>query len=186
MVLCVEAKPSLIEEYSPMARAPATSDDNGTTEYKPWVPPKADEEFKFESPDSVPEWADKSWASYDRGPALAVPGGDLWGEGPYHTKVARVGDTVKFVAATPSKHAHFEVIEGEPTDEGNITKRPPAYTNASLEDMIKTGWLSVDDLGADAKAQVAHRSPRLAQVMEGETDAQIAKPVEVGSVLKTS
>ena len=68
----------------------------------------------------------------------------------------------------------------------NITKRPPAYTNASLEDMIKTGWLSVDDLGADAKAQVAHRSPRLAQVMEGETDAQIAKPVEVGSVLKTS
>lgn len=132
---------------------------------QPWAPPDTDQEFKFTTIDEAPAWIDKGWASWKDGPALAVPMSDLWGEGPYHTTAARVGDTVKFFKATPSKVAHFEVLAGEP-EPGRGTKRPPAVTNASLEDLLKTGYIGVDDLSEDAKGQVLARSPRLKTMIE--------------------
>jgi hypothetical protein len=148
---------------------------------EPWVPPTDDQEFQFESIDAVPSWVDKGWASYSYGPALALPAGDVYGEGPYHTKIARVGDTVRFVANTPSKAAHFEVIEGEPTGD-SATLKPPQASAASLEDLIKGGTLAPDDLGPDAKAQVSARSPRLKSLIEDGTAAP--KRVAVSELVK--
>ena len=150
---------------------------------KEWEPPQGDQEFEFKDVASAPAWVDKSWASYDRGPALALPAGDLFGTGPYHTKIARVGDTVKFIAATPSKPARFEVIEGEPTGD-NATIKIPQVTNASLEDMLKTGTMTPDELGPDAKAQVAGRSPGLAKLVEEGKGAP--EPIAVTDLVKTS
>ncbi len=145
-------------------------------EAKPWVPPTADAEFKFEGVDSIPSWADKGWASWAQGPALALPAGDLFGTGPYHTKTARIGDTVKFVAATASKPARFEVIEGEPSPE-NSTLKVPQASGASLEDMLKTGVLTPDDLSDEAKGQVLSRSPGLKGLIEDGAAAPEAVPV---------
>ena len=163
-----------------MATAPAPTPDEKAKE---WEAPTTDQEFKFESVDKAPEWVDKSWASFDRGPALALPAGDLFGTGPYHTKIARVGDTVKFVAATPSKAAHFVVIEGEPVEE-NATKKIPQVTNASLEDMLRGGTMTPDDLGPDAKAQVAGRTPGLSKLIEENKNAP--EPVAVSDIMKVS
>jgi hypothetical protein len=166
-----------------MATQSTPSSGDKQPEYKPWEPPQGDQEFKFESIDAAPAWVDKGWAGYDQGPALAVPMGDLYGEGPYHTQSARVGDTVKFVAATPSKAAHMVVIPGEPTGE-NATIRIPQATNASIEDMLKGGTMAVDDLGPDAKAQVLGRSPRLKPLIEEGKGAPKAVPVD--EVVKVS
>lgn len=163
--------------------SPATDQPMPAPSAKPWAPPDGDQEFKFEGPDSLPEWVDRNWASYDRGPALAVPAGDLFGTGPYHTRIARIGDTVKFVAATPSKAAHFVIVEGEASVE-NATRKIPAASNASLEDMLKGGTMTPDELGPDAKAQVAQRSPGMARMVEDGTGAPAAVPV--GDVVKTS
>jgi hypothetical protein len=158
----------------------ATTTDNGDAP-KQWVPPKEDQEFVFEGLDKAPSWIDKGWASYNMGPALALPAGDLFGEGPYHTKTARVGDTVIFKAASPSKTAHFEVVVGEPTEDMQV--RIPQVSAASLEDMLKTGWLSKDDLSEDAKAQVLNRSPRLRALIE--EDAGKPDEVKISEVVKT-
>lgn len=147
-----------------------------------WEAPESDQEFVFESMDAAPAWVDKSWASFDRGPAIALPAGDLFGTGPYHTKIARVGDTVKFIAATPSKPAHFEVIEGEPVGE-NATKKPPQVSAASLEDMLKTGVMTPDDLGPDAKGQVASRTPALSKLIEEGKNAP--EPIPVSDIVKS-
>jgi len=157
-----------------MAEAPAP----GTAEApKPWEPPSGDQEFKFESIDAAPAWVDKGWAGmYQGSPALKLPAGDLYGTGPYTTTPAKVGDTVKFVAATPSKAGHFVVIPGEPTGD-NATKLPPQQSAAQLEDMLKTGVMTPDDLGPDAKAQVIARSPRLGRLIEEGTGAPEAIPV---------
>ena len=151
--------------------------------YEPWEPPTSDQEFEFKDIESAPAWVDKGWASYDQGPALAVPASGVLDEGPYTTQVARVGDTVKFVAATPSKGAHFVVIQGEPTGE-NATIKIPQVTNASLEDMLKGGTMTPDDLGPDAKGQVIGRSPRLKALIEEGKGAPEAVPVT--DVVKTS
>jgi hypothetical protein len=137
---------------------------------KEWQPPGSDQEFVFKDIQSAPEWIDRSWASYDMGPALALPQGDVLGEQAYTTQIARVGDTVKFMAATKSKAAHFEVIPGEPEKVGEDTKRPPQETSATLEDQLKGGTLDPGDLGSDAKAQVAARSPMLKDTVEGKQD----------------
>ena len=163
-----------------MAKDPAPTPDEKAKE---WEAPTSDQEFKFESVQAAPAWVDKNWASFDRGPALALPAGDLFGTGPYHTKIARVGDTVKFVAATPSKAAHFVVIEGEPTGD-NATKKIPQVTNASLEDMLKSGVMKPDELGPDAKAQVAGRSPGLSKLVEEGKNAP--DPIPVTDIVKTS
>lgn len=145
-----------------------------------WSPPSADQEFVFDGLDSLPDWADRNWASYDRGPALAVPAGDIYGKAPYTTKTVRIGGTVRFVAATASKAAHFEVIEGEGSvDAGTGTLKPAQQSNASLEDMLKTGHMHPSELGTDAAAQVAQRSPELQGMIEGtvEPPAQVAPAV---------
>lgn len=147
-----------------------------------WEAPDSDQEFVFESMDAAPSWVDKSWASFDRGPAIALPAGDLFGTGPYHTKIARVGDTVVFKAATPSKPAHFEVIEGEPVGD-NATKKIPQASSVSLEDALKTGVMTPDDLGPDAKAQVAGRTPGLSKLIEENKNAP--EPIPVSDILKT-
>ena len=165
------------------APSPAKTRADGTPEPETWEAPSSDQEFKFESMDAAPAWVDKSWASFDRGPAIALPAGDLFGTGPYHTKIARVGDTVYFKAATPSKAAHFEVIEGEPVGE-NATKKIPQVTNASLEDMLKSGVMTPDELGPDAKAQVSARTPGLAKLIEENKNAP--EPIPVTDVVKTS
>jgi hypothetical protein len=125
---------------------------------------------------------DKGWASYDVGPALALPAGNLDGTGPYTTKIARVGDKVLFVAATASKPAHFEVIPKEPTVETS-TKKPPQLSNASLEDALRTGNMTPDDLGPDAKAQVISRTPGLRTMIEDGKGAP--QPVAMSSIVKS-
>lgn len=132
-----------------------------------WVPPLTDQEFVFEDIDSMPAWADRNWAAYDLGPAIRVPAGDLYGEGPYHTIVAHPGDKVIFHQATSSKAAHFTVEEGDPAEvPGAGTMKPAQASNASLEDMLKTGHITPEELGSDAKAQVSNRSPKLAPMIE--------------------
>jgi hypothetical protein len=153
---------------------------------KVWEPPTSDQEFVFEKIDSAPEWVDKSWASFSMGPALAVPMGNLDGTGPYHTAYARPGDTVKFVAAKGAKPGHLVIVPGEPdpTKPGQTTKKLPQVSNASLEDALRTGSMTPDDLGDDAKAQVAARTPGLAKMMEDGTGAP--EPQNVGDIVKTS
>lgn len=163
--------------------APTASAAPVTDKPQPWAPPTEDQEFKFTTIDEAPAWIDKGWASWKDGPALAVPISDLWGEGPYHTAVARTGDTVKFFKATPSKVAHFEVLAGEP-EPGKGTKRPPQVTNASLEDQLKTGHITVDDLGDDAKGQILARSPRMTQMIQEGKGAP--DPVSIPDVMKVA
>ena len=147
---------------------------------KAWAPPTSDQEFIFKDIESVPAWVDKSWSGYDAGPALQVPAGDIFGNGPYHTKAARVGDTVKFTVAKGATPAKFTVIQGEPdpADASAVTRKPPQQSGASLEDMLKNGLMAPDDLGPDAKAQVTARTPGLrAMVEEG-----VGMPAEKQSV----
>lgn len=74
---------------------------------------------------SLPEWADTGWATYDRGPALAVPKGDPLGQ-PYVTEVARVGDTILVNA----DHTRFKVLHAselgdeEGPDMGSVPADP--------------------------------------------------------------
>lgn len=144
-----------------------------------WVPPTADEEFTFTDLASAPAWVDKGWASWSNGPALALPAGDIYAEGPYTTKTARVGDKVMFIAGKAGVLPHFEVVENVGLDAeaaaAYVTLKPAQQTNASLEDMLKTGMMAPEDLGTDAKGQVAQRSPRLQAMIEG--DAPAPKPV---------
>ena len=154
----------MASKTSPAPSLDANGNDRAP-EAKAWEVPDSDQEFVFENMESAPGWVDRNWAGFDRGPALQLPAGDLYGEGPYHTKVARVGDTVKFFAAQPSAPAHFEVMPGALPEEMR-TKRPPQESAAALEDMVKTGVMTVDDLGADAKAQVIGRSPKLKEMIE--------------------
>lgn len=134
---------------------------------KPWSPPMSDQQFVFTGLDAAPGWVDRNWAGFDRGPALQLPAGDIYGKAPYTTKTARLGDTVIFKAAAGGKPAHFEVVEGLPTVESGIgTIKPAQQSNASLEDMLRGGSMSVADLGTDAKAQVSGRSPELARHIE--------------------
>jgi hypothetical protein len=161
------------------APAPAPADEAA----KGWQPPLGDEEFIFKNIASAPSWVDKGWASFDRGPALAVPMGDLYGTGPYHTAMARVGDTVKYTAPKGATPGRFTIIPGEPTGE-DATKKPPQQSAASLEDMLKNGMLSPDDLGPDAKAQVASRSPNLQRMIEEGRGAP--EPQNIADVVKTS
>lgn len=148
-----------------------------------WEPPNGDQEFVFETIDAAPAWVDKGWASYNMGPALALPAGDLFGSSPYTTITARVGDTVYFKAATPSKPAHFEVIQGEPEGE-NATLKIPQVTNASLEDMLKTGAMTPDDLSPEAKGQVVGRSPQLKKLVEENKAAP--EPIAVADMVKVA
>lgn len=162
------------------ARASAARTQTGDPAVERWAPPASDQEFVFEGIDSAPGWVDRNWAGYDMGPALQLPAGDIWGKPPYTTKVARIGDKVMFIATKGATPAHFEVIRGEPAvDSGLGTLKIPQVTNASLEDLLKTGNMAVGDLGVDAAAQVAMRSPELAQHIESGTEIAPATELPV-------
>jgi len=149
-----------------MATAKTTPTDTTSDAPKVAPLPTSDQDFVFKDIQSAPAWVDRNWAGFDRGPALALPN-DLSGKPPYTTKIARVGDKVMFVAASGAMPAHFEVIEADHSLEPGIgTIKPGQASNASLEDMLKTGVISHSDLGSDAKAQVAVRSPELADMAE--------------------
>jgi hypothetical protein len=164
-------------------RGQAPSPDDRDRDIPQWEPPTSDQEFEFRSVQEAPSWVDKNWASFSMGPALAVPMGHLDGTGPYHTQYARVGDTVRFVAAKGAKEAHMEVIQGEPDPkEGGVTRKPPQQSACSLEDALRTGTMAPDDLGADAKAQVAARTPGLRRMIEDGHGAP--EPQNIGDVVK--
>jgi hypothetical protein len=121
---------------------------------------------------SAPEWIDRGWASYDAGPALAVPRGDP-NASPYTTVSARVGDTVVY---TPPKGrgggtGTYTVVRAEESgeqpgaeplnlgagDRSTPTFRPAAQTEATLEDLVKTGMVSPDEMDPEARAQYEAR-----------------------------
>ena len=143
--------------------------------------PSSRQEFKYEGkPDGLPGWVDKGWSGYDRGPALHVPQGPaLRTDGPYTTKTARPGDTIVFVPNEGATPAHYEVLHGEVTVEEGGTPKPPQQSQASLEDMVLTGVIAPDELGEDAKAQVAARSPSMQKVIDGTMPAPKAQKVAV-------
>lgn len=147
--------------------------------------PTTEQTFVFESMAKTPNWIDPNWAGFDRGPALQLP--DVLipqGHEPYTTKVARVGDTVVFTPAKGGMPAKFTVIPGLPDPESGVgTKRMPQVTNASIEDQLKTGTMTPDDLGTDAAAQVIQRSPGMRSLIEEGKNAP--EPVAVQDVVKT-
>jgi hypothetical protein len=127
--------------------------------------PTSDEEFEFTDINSIPGWCDKGWAGYDQGPALQLPR-DLTFKGPYSTITAHIGDKVVFTAAKGAKAASFTVIQKDVSDEeGKGTQKPGAVSNASLEDLLATGKLKIEDLSDDAKGQLILRNPSFAQTM---------------------
>jgi hypothetical protein len=136
--------------------------------------PTSDQEFEFTGPGSAPAWVDPSCASWDNGPALALPV-DLYGAGPYTTITAHVGDTVRFKATKGSVPAHFVVEPGDPEVGKGAIKKPKMDSNVSLEDLIVLGTLRVDSLDETAKAIISARSPRLKDIIEG-TQPQAEEP----------
>jgi len=165
-----------------MATAPTQTAEQSSAQLEQWKAPSGDQEFVFESVDKAPSWINKDWASFDRGPALAVPAGDIYGAPPYTTKIARVGDKVVFTAAKGAMPARFDVIPGDPIAVGPARK-PPQQSPAALEDMLRLGVLTPEDLGADGKAQVAARTPSLKGLIEGEVEA-VAEPQSIADQLK--
>lgn len=167
------------------SRSKADDNDDNT-----WQPPTSDQEFVFTSMADAPAWVDRNWASFDRGPALALPAGDaLFGTGPYTTNIARVGDKVVFTAAKGAMPAKLTVIPGagDPEAEGANTRKVPQVSNVSLEDALKTGAMTPEDLGEDAKAQVAQRTPGMRRLVEGRAKAAAPKAQSVEDIgVKTS
>lgn len=167
-----------------LAPSPVAKNADGT-DVQVWTPPDSDQEFVFESIDAAPAWVDKGWAGFDRGPALQVPAGllDDGGNGPYHTKTARVGDKVVFTAAKGAYPARLDVIAGElDPKEGGSTRKPPQASACSLEDALRTGAMTVEDMAEDAKAQVAARTPSLGRMIENGQGAP--EPQAIGDLVK--
>lgn len=164
--------------------APTPRDDNGGDKPAPWTPPKGDEEFEFTGMNDAPAWVDRGWAGFDRGPALQLPAGDVFQTQPYHTITARIGDKVRWIAPKGTGIGHFEVSPGAAAGPEVGTKKIPQASAASLEDLLKGGFLNIGDLGEDAKAQVAARSPGLARFIEEGED--IAEPQAVSNLIKTA
>jgi len=129
-----------------------------------WVPPTADSEFVFTDMGSLPAWADPSWQSNDgSGVALAVPGfafapaGEEMDRYPaYHSNVARVGDTVKWVEA----ERRFYVVR-------------PTVLTASAEDLAQA------NIGVAPKDQVnPYDNPPRAENKPGIGALQNPKPTD--------
>ena len=143
--------------YQPNQRAEGVPPEG--LRFKVW--PKTDQEWKFDGNiQSAPEWVDKGWASFDGGPALAVPVGDP-AKQPYTTTSCRKGDTLKYKARKNGAFGEFIIEKAliDDTVENPGTKRPAQESGASLEDMLKTGAMAPSDLDADAAAQVRVRNP---------------------------
>jgi hypothetical protein len=167
-----------------MAKAPSPSTDPNAP--PSWEPPTSDQEFVFESLDSAPSWVDKNWATFDRGPALAVPMGAMDGIAAYHTAPARPGDTVKYVAAKGASPGHFVIVPGvpDPSKPGQVTKAVPQQSAASLEDLLRGGLLTPDDLSDTDKAAVIASHPGLRGLIEEGKGAP--EPQSIANTIKTS
>jgi type II secretory pathway pseudopilin PulG len=112
----------------------------------------------------VPDWIDQGWASYDAGPALAVPQGDP-SKAPYTTQPARIGDTVTYTPGKGGSFGGFKVVRAEetgsqPGPEFRATGpgetpsfRPAAQTEADLNDLVRSGMTNPDEMDPDARAQ---------------------------------
>lgn len=84
------------------------------------------EGFEFDGNyQNMPDWADRGWASYSDGPALAVPKGDPYAA-PYVTVTARIGDSV-FINKDRDR---FFVVRGSPKEASKVDQKQQA---ASLE-----------------------------------------------------
>jgi hypothetical protein len=97
-----------------------------------------------------------------------VPQGDLYdNDKPYTTTIARPGDTVKFMVNKGSMPARIEVIPGalDPA-KGGITKGVPQQSAAPLEDLLKGGYITPDDISDADKAKIAERGPLLKRLVE--------------------
>ncbi len=129
---------------------------------------------------NAPSWVDRGWAAFDAGPALAVPNGDPNGQ-PYTTTVARKGDTVlRHPAAGNLTYDTYKVVRaeemggqpgGDPVDPASPSFRPAQETNASLEDMAKTGILE-EGVDPDAEAQLEARRNTAPVMSDEERKAQ--------------
>lgn len=151
--------------------------------------PKERQEFVYEgSVEGLPEWIDPGWAGNKNGmPALHVPQGSPDMEGPYTTTTAVPGDTILFIPAKGATPSHYEIVPASKSDEPEDvapeptreeqSKKPVQASGASLEDLIRSGALKIEEMTPEQKGQVAARSPRLAR-MHGLDDPEVvrAKP----------
>ena len=162
----------------------ATSSPSATSETPKedvWLPPTSDQEFEFTTIDEAPAWIDRNWAGFSQGPALQVPAGDLYGSGPYHTKVARPGDTVVFKAGRAGMAPKLDVVPGVPDlTEGGV-KKPPQESACSVEDGLKTGLIPMSTLTEADKGAIALRSPGLKQALD--TDTALAEDQKVSEIM---
>lgn len=130
--------------------------------------------FKYDGDlSSLPDWADKGWATYSAGPALAVPKGDP-NKGPYATDIARIGDTV----LCNERHDRFAVVRaeeigdepGDPdqkaTKEAPLPAKPVGTEAASLEDLDKTGILPFEEMNKEQQGQMVARGTAPPDAME--------------------
>jgi hypothetical protein len=141
-----------------------------------WVPPTGDQEFVFTDMSSVPAWVDPGWQSNDNtGPALAVPGFVFAPEGvqmdrsqAYHTNIARVGDTVKWVDA---EHRFVVVAptvlaaSAEDLASANIGTAPKDWVNPYNNPPVKAGETGISAL----------QNPRQDSAVEDEDDTPAKK-----------
>jgi hypothetical protein len=128
--------------------------------------------------DSLPDWADKGWATYDRGPALAVPKGDPNGH-PYTTDTARIGDTV----FANKRQDRFTVVRAEelgeePGDPNNpattdkpLPHKPVGTAEASLEDLNRSGVLPYEEMNPEQQAQMVARGTAPQEATEAPAEA---------------
>lgn len=141
--------------------------------------------------DSVPGWADKGWATYSAGPALAVPKGDPRGQ-PYTTDVARIGDTV-FWNGKDGRGGRFAVVHAEelgmqpgdpdnpPTKEKPLPAKPVGTEEASLEDLDKTGILPYEEMNEEQKGQMVARGTAPVDEEEEEAEARNTRTTQKAS-----
>ena len=138
----------------------------------------------------APEWIDKGWAgTYGGQPALHIPMQSVHSNGPYGTRPAVAGDKIIFEPQGPISGRYL--VEHAPSDApGQVQFKPPQMTGATMEALITYGYLSIDDLTAASKAELARNNPRWAkklglddpnavtQAPSGERYAELYKPIE--------
>lgn len=136
--------------------------------FKAAAPFKDGQSFQYEGNlDNVPDWVDRNWATYDRGPALSVPVGDPLGQ-PYTSKVARIGDYVYVNKAGDRFHVVTREEMGEEpgdTENAHESNLPPQTTQATLEDLAKNNML---DPNAEQKSQMEARNTQSVALVDGE------------------
>jgi hypothetical protein len=143
-----------------------------------WKPPTDKQEWTVtEDVNSAPAWIDKSWIG--AGPSIKVPVGDYPFGSPYTTEKAEVGDEVQYLPPSATSGGHFIVVKNADARVVERAAKPAQASAASLEDLIKTGHVTADELSAGEKLQVAVRSPRFRPLLSGEVPPPDAPKLEV-------